>query len=265
MVIFITILILAVIVLLVTANSKQNSNSLSTKQANKLKQVDKRYVTITSNDNGEIFSSFNFSFEDSNSMKPHLIVVDLETSGLRKFRNKDPKNLSNWPRIVQISWKMFDIDGGLIEDRTEIFKQPRSLPMESVAIHGITDEICKEKGVEPVEVLNHFLESCSKVKYLVGHNIKFDHDVIEANMRRFKITDDFEMNCKCTMNSSERLLALKSNFSGKSFKSPNLSELVNFLFYGPGVNAEITSHDAEKDVNYTARCYFELRERGIMD
>lgn len=265
--VFITVLIAGSILLVLFANKNKNpSENQNRIIEEKFKKESSIYVKISKDENGEYNSSFDLSFPDSITGIPHLLVVDTETSGLRKYRNKDPENLSNWPRIVQISWLVFDKNGGLIESVTEYFKQPRPIPQDAVDIHGITDEICREKGLDPKIVLTKFCETCSQVEFIVGHNISFDHGVIEANMRRFKVTDDFMMQTKCTMKSSENLLKIPSNFSGKKFKSPNLAELVHFLFYPKGVTSDRNSqHDAEYDTLYTARCYFELKNRGAMD
>lgn len=254
------IIILGVIVLLLLLGRYETSR----KKTKILKGVDARYVTLKEDSPGEYLSTFNFQFGDSQTGKPSFLVADVETSGRIKHRNKDPRNLSNWPRIVQMCWYVFDKDGGLIYDRCEYFKQPRPLPRESIAIHGITDEICKEKGVDPVIVLNDFLEWCGKVDYMVAHNAEFDHNVIEANMRRFKVSDDFSIPYQCTMKIMEPIIKLPSTFSGKLYKYPKLEEVVNFLFFGNGMHASIDGHDADKDVAYTSRCYLEMKEREII-
>lgn len=217
-------------------------------------------------ENGRAFStvSFDLGFPESTSKVPHTVIVDVETSGLRKFRNPDSSHLSNWPRIVQIAYLVFDAEGNLIFDEAVIFKQPRPLPKDSIAIHGITDERCKAEGVDPEPVLQRLWEYCQSAKALVGHNIEFDYGVIEANMRRFKITESFEIHTICTMKSTSSLLKLPSNFSGLKYKNPTLKELVHYLFFPPGVTVDMTTHDAAYDTAYTARCYFELKKRGII-
>lgn len=260
MVTFLIIIAIAISIWLLIKNTNQSNNEIKGIE----KPVSKSKYVVFENDKYGITARFDLSFPDSLTRRPYLIVVDTETSGLRKFRSKDRKNLSNWPRILQISWLVFDDEGGMIKSNTQYFKQPRPIPLDAVQYHGITDEICREKGVDPFNVLQEFWKDCQDVEFLVGHNIKFDHDVIEANMRRFKVTDLFSMPVKCTMAASENLLQLPSNFSGKNYKSPKLSELVHFLFYPKNTKADIKSHDAEYDTLYTARCYWEMKERGLI-
>jgi|GEM_PF-360664 len=234
------------------------------KEEGLLDGIDKRYVKITKSAEGEIFSSFSLTFLDSSTKTPFYIVVDVETSGVYKYRNPDRKNLSNWPRIVQIAWSVFDKEGGLIKDVGEYFIQPRPIPIEAIARHGITDDECEEKGVDPEPILREFLSDCEKASFLVGHNIKFDYEVIEANMRRFNVSNHFYMPTICTMHSTTELLQIPGVVRGTLYKYPSLDELVRYLFYGKGVYPDRRSHDAEYDVAYTARCFFELKERGVI-
>lgn len=190
---------------------------------------------------------------------PFLIILDIETSGLRKYRHPDPENLSNWPRIVQIAYQVFDVHDKEVDRVAVIFKQPRPLPPESIEIHGITDEMCKQFGVKPEPVLTKLYDYSQKAKYLAGHNIEFDFDVIEANMRRFKITDDFEMEWLCTMQTSKELKKLKPKDKNGRTKMPTLGELHDHLF---GFVPE-KLHNAEEDMLSVSRCFFEMKKRGL--
>lgn len=193
--------------------------------------------------------------------EPYMIIGDVETSGLRKYRSPDPMNLSNWPRIVQISYHVFDKDGVEIYKENVIFKQPRPLPPDSIAIHGITDQMCKEFGVKPEPVLSTLYEYSKQAFFFVGHNADFDLGVIEANMRRFKIANDFRMYSQCTMIEGKKLKGLTSLDKNGRKKNPRLEEVYEFLF---GEKPE-KQHDAAADTAATIRCYFEMKSRGMMD
>jgi DNA polymerase III epsilon subunit-like protein len=195
------------------------------------------------------------------SEEPAYIILDVETSGLRKYRNKDPKNLSNWPRIVQLAYQVYDSDDELIESESVIFKQPRPLPPDSIEIHGITDEMCKTMGVKPNSILDRLYELSMEVDFMVAHNAAFDHDVIEANMRRFKVADDFRIPWICTMEYARNLHDFTPlDINGRK-KNGTLSELHTHLF---GTEPE-GLHQANTDTLATARCFFELRNRGIIN
>jgi DNA polymerase III subunit epsilon len=194
------------------------------------------------------------------SGEPYLIIADVETSGLIKYRNPDRKALQNWPRIVQIAYQVFDFDHNELERVSVIFKQPRPLPPESIEIHGITDQMCKELGVKPEPILEKLYIYSKEARFFVAHNVDFDHDVIEANMRRFEIGHDFEMERLCTMVSSRKLRGFKPLNSLGNRKDANLAELHQHLF---GFAPE-KLHDAEADMLAASRCYFELKRRGLI-
>jgi DNA polymerase III subunit alpha len=211
---------------------------------------------------GSTIVNFNLSFDENPRGIPYYIVVDTETSGLPKRRNPDPKALQNWPRIIQFSYLVFDNEGILIKEACEYFKQPRPIPQDAVEIHGITDEICREKGVDAKDFLLDFYTLCKQAKYLIGHNVKFDYDIIEANLRRFKVSDDFYMEALCTMNISKQFIRIPTLRNSGLYKAPNLKELVGALFYPSGYSFSMTQHDAAYDAAYAARCFFEMKKRG---
>lgn len=117
--------IAVVIILLVVAFYLENRNKTYDTVR---KQVDTRYVTVTKDESGEVLTRFDLTFKEGQSGEPYYIVVDVETTGRYKYRNPDRRHLSNWPRIVQISWSIFDREGGIIKDVTEYFVQPRPIP-----------------------------------------------------------------------------------------------------------------------------------------
>ena len=150
----------------------------------------------------------------------------------------------------------------MIKRKCVYFKQPRPIPEEATAYHGITDEMCKNMGVKPEPVLQEFLEDCRMVGAMVAHNADFDFGVIEANMRRFKVTDEFQVPIICTMQESEPILELPTRIQNKAFKAPKLDDLMEYLFISPGLSVQFDRHDAQVDTAITARCFMELKRRG---
>lgn len=198
---------------------------------------------------------------DRDAGEPAFIVLDVETSGLRKFRNKDPKHLTNWPRIVQLAYQVYDQNDQLIDSVSVIFKQPRPLPADAIQVHGITDEMCKSLGVKPDPILQRLYKLSQQIDFMVAHNATFDHDVVEANMRRFKIADDFEVPLVCTMDHAKRIEDFRPLDVNGRKKNGRLEELHQYLFD----ESPARLHDAEADTLATARCFFELRQRGIIN
>jgi hypothetical protein len=95
------------------------------------------------------------------------------------------------PYAVQISYAIIDTSSPffpIVEDYDAIIRisEETPLPAESVAIHGITREIVRAKGV-PIEhalsILQRSLDTYD-VQLVVGHNIAFDLRVLETERGR---------------------------------------------------------------------------------
>jgi hypothetical protein len=46
-----------------------------------------------------------------------ILFFDTETSGLPKNWNAPVEQIENWPRLVQIAWQIYDLQGKLIESQ----------------------------------------------------------------------------------------------------------------------------------------------------
>ena len=113
----------------------------------------------------------------------HVIVIDTETNGLF--------SKTHTPYAVQISYAIIDTSSPffpIVEDYDAIIRisETTPLPAESVAIHGITREIIRAKGVPIEHVLSILQRSLDTydVQLVIGHNVAFDLRVIETEMGR---------------------------------------------------------------------------------
>ena len=95
------------------------------------------------------------------------------------------------PYAVQISYAIIDTSSPvfpIVEDYDAIIRisDETPLPPESVAIHGITREIIRSKGV-PIEhalsILQRSIDTYD-VQLVVGHNVQFDLRVLETECAR---------------------------------------------------------------------------------
>ena len=110
-----------------------------------------------------------------------FLIFDTETTGLPQNFNAPITDSENWPRMVQISWQVHDELGKLIDDKNFIIKpEGYEIPYDSQKIHGISTQIANERGKDLHEVLNIFKETLSKIKFVVGHNIGCDLNIIGA-------------------------------------------------------------------------------------
>jgi len=186
------------------------------------------------------------------------IVFDVETTGLPKNYNASPKDVNNWPHIVQFSWIIND-DNKLTERDYIIKPSGYVIPEDSVEFHKITNKDAEEKGVSLRKVLKQFKEDCSKVNTIIAHNASFDTSVILAACYRTKNNVSFLKNKQiiCTMKPTTKLCKLPGKYG---YKYPKLKELFTFLF---NKEPDATLHNSLEDAKVTLKCYQELLDRKI--
>ena len=159
------------------------------------------------------------------------LIFDTETTGLPLNWNAPLSNFDNWPRCVQIAWQIHDIEGKLVSVKNYIIKPDGyDIPYNATKIHGISNEIANEKGIPLKEVLNYFLDDVKKSKFLIGHNVLFDKNIVGSELLRIgleNIISDFPS--IDTKDVSTNYCALPGGKGGK-YKWPNLSELHVKLF-----------------------------------
>ncbi|MFL2608243.1 MAG: DNA polymerase III subunit alpha [Flavobacteriaceae bacterium] len=185
-----------------------------------------------------------------------FLIFDTETTGLPKNWKAPISDTSNWPRCVQIAWQLHDKYGQLIENKSYIIKPDGfDIPYESENIHGISTALALAEGHELIKVLESFNSSILKSKFIVGHNINFDLNVIGCEFYRLNFEskiDSVDLLDTCSEQTAE-LCKLPGGRGGK-FKLPTLTELHKFLFDEQFKDA----HNASADVEATSRCLLEL-------
>ena len=190
-----------------------------------------------------------------------FLVFDTETTGLPQNYRAPITDFNNWPRMVQIAWQIHDAKGDLVEVKNFIIKpEGFSIPFNSEKIHGISTKMALEKGIPLKDVLVHFQEALSNVKYIIGHNISFDNNIVGCEFLRSEminvLSDKISIDTK---EESTDFCQLPGGRGGK-FKWPSLSELYVKLFNETFAEA----HNASADVEATTRCFLELVRLGII-
>lgn len=153
-----------------------------------------------------------------------LLIFDTETTGLPKSRNPAKDGPNNWPHIVSMSWVILNTDTNAIETQESFIVRPTDwvIPVESTAIHGITNEKAMTTGV-PLSVVMQKFQS-EAYDSIVAHNMDFDMNVVlNAIYWDLKQQSRVFPQTFCTMNMSRNICKLPGNY-GK-FKSPKLKEL----------------------------------------
>lgn len=189
-----------------------------------------------------------------------FLFFDTETTGLPKKWNAPVTDSSNWPRLVQLAYLLYDGEENLMFEGNYIVRpEGFTIPSESMRIHGISTERALCEGLPLQDVLLSFSEILKHADYLVAHNISFDESIIGAELVRCGMANHLTAKIKiCTMLGSTNYCAI----SGKGgYKRPRLSELHQKLF-GCGFEE---AHNAAADIKATAHCFWELRKRGVID
>ncbi len=187
------------------------------------------------------------------------LFFDTETAGLPKNWKAPVHRINNWPRLVQVAWLLYDEDGNLHETADYIIKpEGFRIPVASTNIHGISTEKALAEGEDIEVVLNKLDDVVRKARYLVAHNMNFDVNILGAEFIRAAIDSDFYDKTRiCTMKSSTHYCAIPGRYG---YKWPTLTELHEKLFDQDFAEA----HNALADIEATARCFWELKERGVI-
>lgn len=188
------------------------------------------------------------------------LVFDTETTGLPKKFKAPLTDFDNWPRLVQLAWQCHDIDGKFLFAKNHVIRPDGfSIPDDVVSVHGISNEIANEKGIELKDAIDDFMADVKDAKFIIGHNVEFDINIVGCELLRLEMEETLSSHPSlCTKNESTAHCDLKTK-SGK-IKPPTLTELHIKLFNEPFPEA----HNAAADVEYTTRCFLELIRIGAI-
>lgn len=190
-----------------------------------------------------------------------FLIFDTETTGLPKNFSAPVSDSDNWPRLVQLAWQVHDDEGKLIEVKNFIVKPDGfTIPFNAEKIHGISTDRALREGAELEMVLAEFTRSVEQCRFLVGHNIEFDINIVGAEYYRQQSTVELIKTASIdTKDCSTDYCAIPGGKGGK-YKWPTLTELHRKLF-----NEDFSAaHNAAADVEATARCFLELVRIGVI-
>lgn len=185
------------------------------------------------------------------------LFFDTETTGKPKNYKASPREVDNWPRVIQLAYALYNEDKELIYSNCDlIYPDGWEIPKEKFWIdHGYSTEKSKAEGIPLQAALETFIPAIDTCDYLIAHNIDFDLPIVQAEMIRLEMVANNKPKRFCTMKSTTNICKIPSSSGG--YKWPKLEELHRFLF-----NEDFDgAHDAMNDVKATARCFFELLKR----
>lgn len=224
--------------------------------------------------------------------EPFYLFLDIETNGLPEDGANPENNPEAFPEIIQIATLFCDSTGKRVNKESVYFKPYwTELKSEVLELLKIDRDTIMKKGVEisyfndslgyyypPEDCFNDLFQpfgknSDFKFDFIVGHNVDFDLDCLLASLYRNKVSDNLLSYCKglyfnllqnipnlkkiCMMKSTIDFCSIKGKYGNKY---PSLGELYKKLFEEEIIGA----HSAENDVFNTAKCYWKLRDLGLI-
>ena len=196
-----------------------------------------------------------------------IILWDTETSSLpeRSLSFDDPRQ----PHMMQLA--AIQLDGETLEETASfcvLVKPTEKYKVDPMAFkaHGISWERADALGVPLHAALVLFANLRHTAGEAVAHNISFDRTITEIAFARLgkQPSKGWPPKMTCTCEGSADLVALPPTARmlkagiDKKYKTPNLTELHEFLF-GEGFEG---AHDALADVRACARCFVDMRKKG---
>jgi DNA polymerase III epsilon subunit-like protein len=163
--------------------------------------------------------------------------------------------------LVQVGWVLTEVDGAIVDSQVRLIR-PEGFQISpgSFNKHGISTAYATEHGVGIADVPTKFAEAAQGATNAIAHNIDFDSKVMGAAFNRIRMANPLRgKQLRCTMTEATNYCRIPSG-NGRGFKWPSLEELHQKLFQSPVDGA----HDAKNDCLACMRCYFRLRELGVM-
>ncbi|MGB0177461.1 MAG: DNA polymerase III subunit alpha, partial [Owenweeksia sp.] len=189
-----------------------------------------------------------------------FLIFDTETTGLPLRDDAPLTDFENWPRAVQISWQLHDLHGKLVEVKDFVIKPDGfDIPFNAAKVHGITTEVAEHYGVPLQEAMAEFSQAVKQAKYLVGHNIQFDINILGCEYLRLEQDNLLEGMADIDTSKETTNYCQLPGGKGGGYKYPKLEELYQKLFNEGFAEA----HNAAADVEATTRAFLELIRIGV--
>lgn len=180
-----------------------------------------------------------------------ILVFDTKTTGKADFRASF--TAEHQPHLVQLGAQLLDNDYKVRGELNLLIKPAGwQISPEASAVHGITDEIANNYGVDLSDALQAFALFAIRSKVLVAHNFDFDSLILSAEWFRQNGDGDQWLDGDqvrfCTMQRMTPICNLPGPYGPKW---PKLQEAYQYCFKEELQGA----HDAMADVRACARLY----------
>ena len=192
-------------------------------------------------------------------------VLDTETTGLPSKSNPNYEDLEAFStaRMLSFAWALFDNNHQMIKCQYFLVKPEFFIDEDGIAysINKISNNMVQCYGYSIEIIMKKFIEDMEKVTNIIGHNVKFDRNIILSEIYRYNknIANFPKLNVSilniipiiCTMK-----LAYSKNIGNKWIK---LAALYKYLYDVKTIS--LTLHDALADLLICQLCYKKLIEK----
>lgn len=196
-----------------------------------------------------------------------VLCFDTETSGL--LRRDVPLGDASQPWACVIAAELVDMDGKSLDFfSAHIRADGRTIGKGATDVHGLSSRDAAKAGVNEIVALGMLVGFASQARYLVGHGVDFDRQVIEGMLiRRQKDTRIWVrpgLEHQCTMRAATNLCAIKPDDprTDGGYRWPSLDEACSILLGKPPREGH---HDAWGDMKRSQSLWFYLRDRGALE
>lgn len=179
-----------------------------------------------------------------------VLVFDTETTGIPNFSS--PSDHVDQPHIVSLAAELCRSDGTVIETYNQIVNVGVPIPQDTIAIHGITDEIAAARGIPPKQMLADFFALVERASIVVGYNTGFD-----LRMVRIQSARHLGQKWDCPIPKDDAMWIVVKEMK---VKKPKLTAAYEMVF---GRTFE-GAHNALADTTAAREIYFEMRKRGYV-
>lgn len=184
-----------------------------------------------------------------------MLFIDTETTGIPLDWSAPYSDRESWPCSVQVAWAIYSKDGREIKSENFYVRDDTfQISKASIKIHGITQQFLQEHGIRREEVLAQLTADLEAYQPLVvAHFMQLDYHMVAACYERATMPNPLpELPLFCTLLASTGFLLQPHQ------RYLRLGELYERLFGEQLQN----QHNAIYDAKATAKCFFELVQRG---
>ena len=178
-----------------------------------------------------------------------ILVLDTETTDKPPGIKLMKETVEFWPFIVQMSFILLDDTTFKYTEYDYLIKT--SAEITNSEIHGITKSMNSAQGFAFSDIYEIFKLCVQQADIVIGHNLSFDLNMIQAECFRHKVTYVPPRITYCTMMSTTRICNLPQHTWAR------LEELHTCLFHEKAMNL----HNALQDCVICLRCYLKIMNK----